>query len=209
VLRTGVGFFGLAWRISKRAVRRIFANPESFRMLYRAARRSVGKKGPPAAACAGPKGVRKVCLALYVERHRRHIGGMMETGLTPELTVLALAGLLQVLQILLMAVPANRQLGTAYTAGPRDEKREPTGVPGRLYRAANNHFEGLILFTVAVVVVTLGGQGSAVTAACAWIYLGARVLYIPAYAFGISYLRSIIWAAGFLATAVMLAAALV
>lgn len=129
--------------------------------------------------------------------------------MTTELTVLALAGLLQVFQILLMAVPANRQLGTAYTAGPRDEKREPTGMAGRLYRAANNHFEGLILFAVAVTVVSLSGQGSAVTATCAWIYLIARVLYIPAYAFGISYLRSIIWAVGFLATAAMLAAALV
>jgi uncharacterized MAPEG superfamily protein len=129
--------------------------------------------------------------------------------MTTELTVLALAGLLQVLQMVLMAIPANQQMGTAYTAGPRDEKREPTGVPGRLYRAANNHFEGLILFTLAVVVVTLGGQASGVTATCAWIYLGARVLYIPAYAFGIAYLRSVIWAVGFGATAVMLVAALI
>jgi uncharacterized MAPEG superfamily protein len=129
--------------------------------------------------------------------------------MTTELTVLALAGLLQVLQMVLMAIPANQQMGTAYTAGPRDEKREPTGVPGRLYRAANNHFEGLTLFTLAVVVVTLGGQASGVTATCAWIYLGARVLYIPAYAFGIAYLRSVIWAVGFGATAVMLVAALI
>jgi uncharacterized MAPEG superfamily protein len=129
--------------------------------------------------------------------------------MTTELTVLALAGLLQVLQMVLMAIPANQQMGTAYTAGSRDEKREPTGVPGRLYRAANNHFEGLILFTLAVVVVTLGGQASGVTATCAWIYLGARVLYIPAYAFGIAYLRSVIWAVGFGATAVMLVAALI
>lgn len=128
--------------------------------------------------------------------------------MTPELTALALAGLLQVVQILLMAVPANRQLGTDYTAGPRDEKREPTGIPGRLYRAANNHFEGLILFTAAVAVVSLGGQGSQLTAACAWIYLGARVLYVPAYVSGVPYLRSAIWFVGFAATAAMFAAAL-
>ncbi|MEQ8604627.1 MAG: MAPEG family protein [Marivibrio sp.] len=128
--------------------------------------------------------------------------------MTPELTVLALAGLLQVVQILIMAVPANRQLGTGYTAGPRDETREPTGVPGRLYRASNNHFEALILFTAAVAVVSLSGQGSQVTAACAWIYLGARILYVPAYASGVPYLRSIIWFVGFAATAAMFAAAL-
>lgn len=128
--------------------------------------------------------------------------------MTPELTVLALAGLLQVAQFVLMAVPANLQLGPDYTAGPRDEGRQPTGVPGRLWRAMNNHFEGLILFTLAVVVVTLGQKSSPLTEACAWAYLAARVLYIPAYATGVKYLRSLIWSVGFLATAIMLIAAL-
>ena len=129
--------------------------------------------------------------------------------MTPELTALALAGLLQVIQFVLMAVPANLQLGTYYTGGPRDERREPQGMAGRLHRAMNNHFEGLILFTIAVVVVTLGEQSTDYTQTCAWVYLGARVLYIPAYASGILYLRSAIWAVGFLATTAMIAAALV
>ena len=129
--------------------------------------------------------------------------------MTPELTALALAGLLQVIQFVLMAVPANLQLGTYYTGGPRDERREPQGMAGRLHRAMNNHFEGLILFTIAVVVVTLGEQSTDYTQTCAWVYLGARVLYIPAYASGILYLRSAIWAVGFLATTAMIAAALI
>lgn len=129
--------------------------------------------------------------------------------MTPELTALALAGLLQVVQFVLMAVPANIQLGPDKTAGPRDGGLELTGMAGRLHRAMNNHFEGLILFTIAVVVVTLGEQSTAYTATCAWVYLGARVLYVPAYASGIPYLRSVIWAVGFFATVAMLAAALV
>lgn len=129
--------------------------------------------------------------------------------MTPELTALALAALLQVVQYVLMAVPANMQLGPKVTASPRDRPIELKGVAGRLHRALNNHFEGLILFTIAVVVVTLGGQATGYTAACAWIYLGARVLYIPAYAFGWAPWRSIIWFAGFLATVAMLASALV
>ena len=129
--------------------------------------------------------------------------------MTPELTTLALAGLLQVVQFVLMAVPANMQLGTDKTAGPRDGGLALHGMAGRLHRAMNNHFEGLILFTIAVVVVTLGEQSTAYTATCAWIYLGARVLYVPAYASGIPYLRSAIWAVGFFATVAMLAAALV
>ena len=124
-----------------------------------------------------------------------------------EVTVLAYAGLLQFAQFIVMAVPANQQLGTDYTAGPRDKPRQLTGLAARLNRALQNHFEGLILFMLAVVVVTLGDRSSAVTEACAWTYLGARILYVPAYASGVKYIRSIIWAVGFLATAVMLIAA--
>jgi uncharacterized MAPEG superfamily protein len=92
--------------------------------------------------------------------------------------------------------------------GPRDRKVELTGVAGRLQRAMNNHFEGLILFAIAVVVVTLSGQSSGLTAACAYAYLVARILYVPAYAFGWAPWRSLIWAVGFLATLIMLLAAL-
>jgi len=129
--------------------------------------------------------------------------------MTTELTVLALAGLLQVIQFVLMAVPANIQLGPEVTGGPRDDAPVVSGMAGRLKRAMDNHFEGLILFTISVVVVTLGEQSTAYTETCAWTYLVARVLYIPAYASGIMYLRSAIWAVGFFATTAMIAAALV
>jgi uncharacterized MAPEG superfamily protein len=135
--------------------------------------------------------------------------------MTPELTALALAGLLQAVQYLLMSVPANLELGTAKTLSPRDP--HTFGKPlidqvsprtGRLFRALNNHFEALILFTLAVTVVTLSSQSTPFTAACAWTYLVARVLYIPAYAFGLVPWRSLIWAVGFLATVAMIGASL-
>jgi uncharacterized MAPEG superfamily protein len=135
--------------------------------------------------------------------------------MTPELTALALAGLLQVAQYALMAIPANLELGVGKTLSPRDPDR--LGKPlveqvsprtGRLFRALNNHFEALILFTIAVVVVTLGNQSTAVTQYAAYIYLGARVLYIPAYAFGWTPWRSAIWFVGFTATLTMIIAAL-
>jgi uncharacterized MAPEG superfamily protein len=125
-----------------------------------------------------------------------------------ELQVLAYAGLLQFVQIVLMAVPVNLQLGPAYTAGARDQEQKPTGIPGRLTRAVDNHYEALALFTIAVVVVVLGQASSAVTVNCAWLYLCARILYVPAYASGIFMLRSLIWAVGFFATLVMLISAI-
>ena len=47
------------------------------------------------------------------------------------------------------------------------------------------------------------------TAACAWTYLIARILYVPAYAFGLVPWRSLIWMVGFGATTLMLLAALI
>lgn len=129
-------------------------------------------------------------------------------NLSTELLVLLLAALFQVIQTILMAIPVNLQLGVRYTGGNRDEQRQPTGVAGRLFRAVNNHFESLILFTIAVVVVTLGEASSPLTETCAWIYLAARVLYLPAYASGVFLVRSLIWTVGFFATIVMLLAAL-
>jgi uncharacterized MAPEG superfamily protein len=80
---------------------------------------------------------------------------------------------------------------------------------GRLIRAMNNHFEALILFTIAVVVVTLGDKATGLSAVCAWTYLGARILYIPAYYFGLAPWRSLIWFVGFLATVLMILSALI
>ena len=135
--------------------------------------------------------------------------------MTPELTALALAGLLQCLQFALMAIPANLELGVGKTLSPRDPARlgkplieQVTPRTGRLFRALNNHFEGLILFTLAVVVVTLGNQSTPVTQYAAYTYLAARVLYVPAYAFGLVPWRSLIWFVGFIATLTMILASL-
>ena len=78
--------------------------------------------------------------------------------MTPELTTLALAGLLQAVQLTLFAIPANLELGPHFTTSPRDgaPPRPMSKVTARLHRAVNNHFEALILFTLAVVLRDLG-----------------------------------------------------
>lgn len=135
--------------------------------------------------------------------------------MTPELTVLALAGLLQMVQFVLMAVPTNLELGVGKTMSPRDPDRlekplveQVSARTGRLIRALNNHFEALILFTLAVVVVTLSDSSTGFTAACAWSYLAARILYVPAYALGWVPWRSVLFAVGWMASGFMILAAL-
>ncbi|HQY44806.1 MAG TPA: MAPEG family protein [Paracoccaceae bacterium] len=131
--------------------------------------------------------------------------------MTPELTTLALAGLLQAAQYALFAIPANMELGTGYTSSARDRppSRSMSVTTARMQRAMNNHFEGLILFTLAVLVVTLGQQSTPITQYAAWTYLGARILYVPAYYLGWRPWRSAIWGVGFFATLTMIIAALI
>ena len=135
--------------------------------------------------------------------------------MTPELEALAYAALLQGLQFGWMSIRANLAVGPGVTTSPRDPDRltkplvEMVSIKtGRLFRAMNNHFEALIMFTIAVLVVVLGDKTTGFSAACAWTYLAARVLYVPAYYFGWRPWRSLIWMVGFLATMAMIASAI-
>lgn len=130
--------------------------------------------------------------------------------MTPELVALTLSGLLLAAQLALMAVRANLELGSSYFLSPRDTNppQQPSTVTLRLKRAYENHLEALLLFAVAVTVITLAERQSGFTAACAFAYLAARALYVPAYALGWVPWRSVFYGIGFLATVLILIAAL-
>jgi uncharacterized MAPEG superfamily protein len=128
--------------------------------------------------------------------------------MTPELMALTLAALLQVLQFCAYSLASIMQVGVNKAAGPRDKAIVLTGTAGRLQRAMNNHFEGLLLFTIAVVVITYTDQSDSKTMLFAFTYLGARILYVPAYVFGLAPWRSLIWFIGLAATVAMLLSAL-
>jgi len=55
-----------------------------------------------------------------------------------------------------------------------------------------------------VFAVVISNQFTQLTAICSWLYLAARILYIPAYVFAWVPWRSMIWAVGLIATVVML-----
>lgn len=131
--------------------------------------------------------------------------------MTQELLVLTYALLLQFLQFFAVIIASNRQLGMGKTLSPRDRDRLGGGLEehlntknARLYRALQNHFEGLVLFGLTVAVVSLADKNTGFSEICAWVYLIARVLYVPAYYFGLVPWRSLIWCTGFLATLFML-----
>lgn len=131
--------------------------------------------------------------------------------MTPELIVLSLAILLHVVLQFLYAARANRELGRSYLTGPRDTPpdRPLSTTTARLQRATRNSLDSLILFAPAAIMVGLTHQGTATTAAAGWVFLAARLLYIPAYALGLAPWRSALWMLGLLATVVMVLATLV
>jgi uncharacterized MAPEG superfamily protein len=115
---------------------------------------------------------------------------------TIELTLLAWTLVLALVQVLLPAVLRNRETGVDFNAGPRDEAGPPVGkLTGRLRRAQSNLFETLPVFGIAVLIAHAAGREGTLTTWGAWLYVIARIVYVPLYAAGIPYLRSLVWVA--------------
>jgi len=85
------------------------------------------------------------------------------------------------------------QVGNDYTLGPRDEPKEREGMAGRLHRAARNYTENLALFVAAVVLVQSAGVTHVLVDWGAGLWLGGRVAYLPGYASGIKWVRTVFW----------------
>jgi len=129
--------------------------------------------------------------------------------MTIELTLLGWTLVLALLQVLLPALLRNNETGLAYNAGPRDESGPPVGiVTGRLRRAQANLFETLPVFAAAVLIAHIAGREGALTAWGTGLYLGARIVYVPLYAFGVPYLRSLVWLVSLAGVLMILAAVL-
>lgn len=129
--------------------------------------------------------------------------------MTPALTALAWTLVLAVVQLMLPAGFRTRETGLDYNAGPRDEAGPPVGkVTARLQRAQTNLYESLPLFAAAVLIAHVAGREGSVTAWAAWIYLAARVIYVPLYGYGVPKVRSLAWGVSLLAVVVLIATVL-
>ena len=109
----------------------------------------------------------------------------------PEILVLAWAAVLLLVNILLAGQLKTRQYGTDWNIGPRDGPMPPLEPgPARVARAQANLLETLPIAIVALLGVVLAGRTSGMTTIGAWIWLGARAIYLPVYWAGIKGLRS-------------------
>lgn len=115
--------------------------------------------------------------------------------MTPELILLAFTLILALIQIGAAGMARTAELGAKWNAGPRDGENPPPGkLAGRLMRAQSNLFETLPLFIGAVLMAHVAGKdGGTLTFLGAHLYFFGRLIYLPLYAFGVPYVRSLVW----------------
>jgi uncharacterized MAPEG superfamily protein len=111
-----------------------------------------------------------------------------------EVQMLCWSAVLGLVQLLISTTLAVNDRGLRYATGPHDTPAPPVKVlTGRLLRAFANFRETFVYFAVAVLLVTLLNKTSATTALGAQLYFWARLVYVPIYAAGISFVRTAVW----------------
>jgi uncharacterized MAPEG superfamily protein len=111
-----------------------------------------------------------------------------------ELAVLAWGCVLALVHVFTAVRVKTRQYGSKWNMGARDEALgPPQPIVGRLARAQANFFETFPIYAAAALIVTVAGLESRWTAIGAWLWLGARLVYLPLYAFGVPVVRTIVF----------------
>ncbi|MEJ7805585.1 MAG: MAPEG family protein [Telluria sp.] len=129
--------------------------------------------------------------------------------MTTELMILGWALVLALIQISLAGALRTAETGLTYNMGPRDAPAPPMRpITARVQRAQANLFETLPLFAAAVLIAHVAGREGDLTLWGSYLYLGARVLYLPLYAFGVPVLRSLVWSVSVVGIVMILAAIL-
>jgi uncharacterized MAPEG superfamily protein len=136
----------------------------------------------------------------------------MEEAVVPlnyELTYVVWSVVLLIVYIVAQAVTGAGELGLPYLAGARDENRSVKGATaGRLRRALANYLETWPAFAILAIVLTVTGRTDGLSATGAALWFWARVAYLPVYALGIPWLRTLVWAVSIVGLVLMLLAVL-
>ncbi len=111
-----------------------------------------------------------------------------------ELKILALGALLLFVHIFTATRFKTAQYGRKWNIGARDEVMPPPNpITGRTIRAQANFEETFPIAIVALLGVVLANRTSEMTALGGWIWLAARIAYLPLYLAGIPVIRTIVF----------------
>lgn len=134
----------------------------------------------------------------------------MAIDMTLELHCLAWAIILGLAHIVIAGNARTKELGVKWNMGARDEKTQDLSpMTERLLRAQSNFFETFPLFASAVLIVAVSQTYSAYSYWGCLIYLLARIIYLPLYAFGIPVVRTIVWLISILGLLMVLVTSLI
>ncbi|MEI9990309.1 MAG: MAPEG family protein [Rhizomicrobium sp.] len=113
-----------------------------------------------------------------------------------EMQMLWLSIVLGLVQLVLATLFSVSTRGLPWGVGPRDEPAPPMGkFGGRVERAFKNFLETFVFFLGAVLVAQALNKHTASSALGAQIYFWSRLAYLPVYAFGLPFLRTLLWVA--------------
>lgn len=118
----------------------------------------------------------------------------MATTLPTELLVLGLSTILLFVHNFAQGWSATRDTSPEYNMSARDERMPHSVLTGRLDRAKWNFLETYPAFVALALALAVSGQTGGWAAAGAWIWLGARIVYLPIYAAGVPVIRSLVFA---------------
>ena len=113
------------------------------------------------------------------------------TPLTTELTVLGWSFVLLIAYIAVQAGTALRDRGPYFNTGPRDDPKPLGRIAARAERALANFQETYPVFIALALALAVTGRSGGHAATGAWIWLGARVVYLPLYVLGVPYVRTL------------------
>lgn len=121
---------------------------------------------------------------------------------------LAIAVIVGIVHLVIAAQAAERQRPAGWNVGPRDEPFVASGTAGRLERAYRNFMETFPLFAAALLAVAVQGKAGALSHIGAIVYVVARIVYIPLYAYAVTYVRSLVWFVSVIGIVLVIIAAL-
>jgi len=125
--------------------------------------------------------------------------------MTTELIVLAWGCVLAIVHVWAAIRAKTRQYGTKWNMSARDGELTPLNpVASRLARAQANYYESLPVMAAAILIVSVADLETRWTAIGALVWLGARILYLPLYAFGVPVVRTLAWAASLIGIVMVL-----
>lgn len=126
-----------------------------------------------------------------------------------DIVLLVIAVILAVVHLVAAAQAADRQRPAGWNVGPRDAPFVATGMAGRLERAYRNFMETFPLFAAALLAVVVQGKSGGLSHIGAIVYVVARIVYVPLYAYAVSYIRSLVWLISMIGIVLMIIAALI